>query len=108
MCLKSRSKENKGYILSTEAIICLSILCTAIIGFKTNPNPNLNQEFIYQQAQDIVESCLNKPKDEINHCLGKINQINPSMKYGEGEIVINRKTDGEVREFRFTLHERLK
>lgn len=99
----SPSNQGKGYFLSLEALICLSILTLTLTQFSLREKPDLNDELAYQQAQDIVEACIRK-EEPTEKCFKKVNRVNPRLKPGkEGEFSFKRKIGGELKEIEFRL-----
>lgn len=94
----------RGYILTIDALIALAILLAFLYSMNINPSePSLNNEVAFQQAQDIVESCIRISKPE-GECFQKIERVNPNLELNKGGgITIKRKIDGELRSIRFKL-----
>lgn len=99
----SHCKQDKGYILTLEAVLCLSILAVALAQVQLKPQPDLNKELTYQLTQDMVETCIknNTPEEK---CFSKINQVNPYITLSDqGNISFTRKINGETKKIKFKL-----
>ena len=78
-----KSVQSKGIVYSTDAIISLIIvigLTSSLVLVKETSDQNLNDVFLYQQAQDILEVCSIK-NDLTDNCFRFITEINPAISY---------------------------
>lgn len=96
---------NKAFVLSLEAVICLVILVAFISSMEKNvsiKHNSLKEELAYQQAQDIVETCLKK-REGNQKCFSKINEVNKAMSLNSnGSIKITRFINGKQEEIVFS------
>ncbi len=100
--IKNESKMNKkAFTLTTEAILCLTILLISLNSIEQEKHPALTEEISQLQAQDIVETCIAKQEPK-KQCFQKIEKINPSLEYSkEGKITVKRTIEGENKEINF-------
>ena len=88
-----RSAQSKGIVYSTDAIISLIIvigLTGSLILVKETTDQNLNDVFLYQQAQDMLEVCSIR-NELTDNCFSFITEVNPAISY-----CLNNCTDEDV------------
>lgn len=105
---RSGQDKSKGFVFSLDAILCCMIIIglTSGLVFLLGENQNLNDVFLYQQAQDIVEVC--SKKELSSDCFDFLIESNPSLSYclnncsGNERVLIKRNYPEEL-EFGVTL-----
>lgn len=75
----SKLLQNKGYIFTVEAIVCLLVVFYLISQIFVYEKVDLNDEVLFIQVQDIVEVC-SKKYDYSKECIENIEKVNAHIK----------------------------
>jgi len=107
ICVLSRllEKESKGFIFTVDAIVCLGIAVTmtSALTLILNESTDLNDVYLYQYAQDIMEAC-SELEDLSEDCFDFLTKVvNPALDYclncednGKVSVVITRRYPQEI------------
>ena len=74
-----RSLKSKGFLFTVEAGVVLIVIFYLFLNSSSLNAPDLSNELMFMQLQDIVEVCSLK-KDYSRECIKQVEEVNPHIK----------------------------
>ena len=75
----SKLQNSKGFLFTVEAGFVMLALFYLFLNFHYKQAPDLSNQILFMQVQDVVEVCSLK-KDYSKQCIEKLSQLNPRIK----------------------------